>query len=55
MKVSANVIKALAIGDMVSWVSNFENDGEIDNYDQEIQDKYWEYIKKLQEKILKEL
>lgn len=55
MEMSTNVIKAMAVNDMFAWVSNFENDGDIAKYDDKTQEKYWEYVKKLQKKLLKNL
>lgn len=55
MILSKRVIDANAIQDMYNWVANFENDGNIDNWTDEQQEMYWEKIKKIQTKILKEL
>ena len=55
MKVSTSVIKALAIGDMVDWITKFKSTKDFNGYDDEAKEKYFEYIKKIQEKILKEL
>ena len=55
MKLSKNIIKAMAIKDMYKWVTNFKNDGSINKQDKEVQEAYWECIIKIQNKIIKEL
>lgn len=55
MVISDKVIRAKAVVDMNNWILNYENDGSIDEYDKETQKKYWEYIKQLKMKILKDL
>lgn len=55
MQISTNVIKALAVGDMVDWITQFSTERDFKNYDDEAQEKYWEYIKRFQKKILREL
>lgn len=55
MKVSTNVVKALAVGDMLDWVVKFQPKRDFSNYDQQSQEKYNEYIEKLKARILKEL
>ena len=53
--ISKKIIKAMAIQDMYKWIENFENDGEIEKYDDETQKIYWNCIKSMQEKLYKEL
>jgi hypothetical protein len=55
MKLSKNIIKAMAIEDMYYWINNFEKDGSIEKYDEETQETYWNYINKIKERIFKEL
>ena len=55
MKVSTNIIKALAVGDILDWVIKFQTKRDFSNYDEQSQEKYNEYIQKLKEKILREL
>ena len=55
MKLSKNIIKAMAVEDMYKWIDNFENDGTIDKYSEEVQTIYWDCISKMQERIFKEL
>jgi hypothetical protein len=56
MKVSKSVLKAFAIEDMVQWVLSFKIKRNFaDEYGQETQEFYEEKIKKIQDKILREL
>lgn len=55
MKISKNIIKAMAIKDLYLWIDNFENDGSINEYGEEEKEIYWDYIKKIQKKMIKEL
>jgi len=55
MKLSKNIIKAMAIEDMYKWISNFESRRIVNEYNDEIQDTYWKYINKIKERIIKEL
>lgn len=55
MKVTKKIIKAMAIEDMYRWISNFENNGEIDEYDEEMQKVYWSCIERMQERLYKKL
>ena len=55
MKLSKNIIKAMATEDMYFWINGFKNDGDINKYDEETQETYWNYINKMKERIFKEL
>lgn len=56
MKISKNIIKAMAIEDMHSWILKFVSGRSLAReYDEETQELYSSYIKKLQERIIKEL
>lgn len=55
MKVSTNIIKALAVGDMLDHVIKFQTKRDFSEYGSEAQEKYNEYIQKLKQRILKEL
>ena len=55
VKIPNRVIKAMALEDMYSYIMNFENNGPINNYDEEAKNVYWDYIKKIQDRIIKEL
>lgn len=56
MKVSKKIINSLAVGDMVEWVCSFKIKRDLaKEAGQDAQEFYNEKIKKLQEKILKEL
>lgn len=55
MKLSTNIIKSMAVGDMVDYLTQYSTGRDFKNYTDADQEKYWEYIRKMQEKILKEL
>ena len=56
MKLSKNIIKAMAIEDMRRWILKFVSGRSLArDYDEETQEMYSDYIKKMQEKIIKEL
>lgn len=55
VKITKKIVKAMAIEDMYAWIMNFENNGPINNYDEEAKNVYWDYIKKMQDRIIKEL
>ena len=55
MKVSTNIIKALAIGDLLDYITRYQPKRDFSEYDSETQEKYNEYIQKLKQRILKEL
>ncbi len=56
MKISKSVINAFAIEDMVQWVLSFKIKRNFaDDCDKEVQELYEQKIKKLQNKILREL
>ena len=55
MKISKKIIKAMSIEDMYYWITNFESSRTLSQYDDETQETYWNYIKKIQERILKEI
>lgn len=55
MKISTNIIKAMAITDMVNCINNFKSSEQLEQMSKEEQDKYWEYINKMQNKFLKDL
>lgn len=55
MKLSASVIKAMAISDFMSWVGSFSPNRDFTDIDEESQQKYKEYIEKIIAKLYKEL
>lgn len=56
MKLSKNIIKAMAIEDMHRWIFKFVSGRSLArDYDEETQELYCNYIKKMQERIIKEL
>lgn len=55
MRLSNNVVKAMAVGDMCTWISKFKPDNQIYQYDEETQKKYQEYIERIVAKIYREL
>lgn len=56
MKVSKKIINSLAVGDIVEWIFNFKiKRNLVEEYGEEAQEFYEEKIRKLQQKILKEL
>lgn len=56
MKLSKNIIKAMAIEDMHRWILKFISGRSLArDYDEETQEMYNNYIKKMQERIIKEL
>ena len=58
MKLSKNIIKAMAIEDMYIWISNFESSRTLERYaddTEEIVEIYWSYIDKIKQRIFKEL
>ena len=56
MKLSTKIIKAMAIEDMHYWIMKFTNRRNLTKrYNEETQEIYDNYIKKMQEKIIKEL
>lgn len=56
MKLSKNIIKAMAIEDMHYWILKFTSGRNlVKRYDEEAQELYNDYIKKMQEKIIKDL
>ena len=52
MKVSTNIIKALAVGDMLDHVTKFQPKRDFSEYGSEAQEKYNEHIQKLKQRIL---
>ena len=55
MKLSTNVIKAMAISDFMSWVAAFTPNRDLTEFDEESQQKYKECIEKIITKIYKEV
>ena len=55
MKLSKNIIKAMAIEDMYYWITHFESNRGINTYNDETQETYWNYINKIKERLLKEI
>lgn len=56
MKLSKNIIKAMAIEDMHRWIFKFVSGRSLEReYDEETQEMYNNYIKKMQERIIKGL
>lgn len=58
MKISKNIIKAMAIEDMYIWISNFESSRTLERYDDDTEETveiYWSYIDKIKQRIFKEL